>query len=55
VHWIHPLRYASLFYWAVGDQQLTNGTRAGAFAVLICVAVAAAIGANIAFRGLDIR
>jgi ABC-2 type transport system permease protein len=25
VHWIHPLRYASLFYWAVGNQQLTNG------------------------------
>jgi ABC-2 type transport system permease protein len=55
VHWIHPLRYASLFYWAVGDQQLTNGTGGDSFAVLICVAIIAAVSANIAFRRLDIR
>jgi ABC-2 type transport system permease protein len=55
VHWVHPLRYGSLFYWAIGDQQLTNGTRAASFAVLICVAIAAATSASIAFRRLDIR
>lgn len=48
VHWTHPLRYASLFYWAVGNQQLTHGARPGSFAVLLGVAIIAAIGANIA-------
>ena len=55
VHWIQPLRYASLFYWAVGNQQLTRGTGPGSFAVLFAVAIAAAITANTAFRHLDIR
>ena len=55
VRWIHPLRYASPFYWAVGDQQLTNGASAGSFAVLLGIAIIAATGANIAFRRLDVR
>jgi len=55
VHWIRPLRFASLFYWAVGHQPLTNGARPGSFAVLLAVAIAAAIAANTAFRRLDIR
>jgi ABC-2 type transport system permease protein len=55
VHWIHPLRYASLFYWAVGNQQLTNGAGPGSLAVLLAVAIAAAIAANTAFRRLDVR
>ncbi|MGB0098057.1 MAG: ABC transporter permease subunit [Solirubrobacteraceae bacterium] len=55
VHWIHPLRYASLFYWAVGNQQLTNGAGPGSFAVLLGVAIAAAIAANTALQRLDIR
>jgi len=55
VHWIHPVRYASLFYWAVGNQQLTNGAGPGALAVLLVVGIVAAISANIAFRRLDVR
>ncbi|MGB0093939.1 MAG: hypothetical protein WBP81_15580, partial [Solirubrobacteraceae bacterium] len=55
VHWIKPLRYASLFYWAVADQQLTNGAGLGSFVVLLTVAIAAATAANVAFRRLDIR
>ena len=55
VHWIHPVRYASLFYWAVGNEQLTNGAGPGSFAVLLGVALAAALAANTAFRRLDIR
>ena len=55
VDWIKPLRFASLFYWAVANQQLTNGTRPESFAILIGVAIAAAISANTAFRRLDIR
>jgi ABC-2 type transport system permease protein len=55
VHWIKPLRYASLFYWAVADQQLTNGAGLGSFVVLLTVAIAAATAANVAFRRLDVR
>jgi ABC-2 type transport system permease protein len=55
VHWMHPLRYASLFYWAIGNQQLTNGAGPGSFAVLLGVAIAAAIVANVAFERLDVR
>jgi beta-exotoxin I transport system permease protein len=55
VHWIHPLRYASLFYWAVGNQQLTTGAGPGSFAVLLAVAIAAALAANAAFQRLDVR
>ena len=55
VQWIHPLRYASLFYWAVGNQQLSDGAGPGSFAVLLAVAIAGAIAANIAFRRLDVR
>lgn len=54
VHWIHPLRYASLFYWAIGNQQLTRGAGPGPLAVLLGVAITAAITANIAFRRLDV-
>ena len=55
VHWIHPVRYASLFYWAVGNEQLTRGAGPGSLAVLLGVAIAAGIAANAAFRLLDIR
>jgi ABC-2 type transport system permease protein len=55
VHWIHPLRYMSVFYWAVGNQQLTTGAGPGSLAVLLGVAIAATISANLAFRRLDIR
>jgi ABC-2 type transport system permease protein len=55
VHWIHPLRFASLFYWATGNQQLANGAGPGSLAVLIGVAAAAATAANLAFQRLDIR
>ncbi|MGH2882572.1 MAG: ABC transporter permease [Solirubrobacteraceae bacterium] len=55
VHWIKPLRYASPFYWAVGNQQLTNGTTPGALAALLAIAIAAALTANITFQRLDIR
>jgi ABC-2 type transport system permease protein len=52
---IHPVRYASLFYWAVGNEQLTRGAGPVSLAVLLAVAIAAAIDANTAFRRLDIR
>jgi ABC-2 type transport system permease protein len=55
VSWIRPLRFASLFYWAVGDQQLAGGAGLSSFAVLTIVAVAAAAAAVLAFRRFDVR
>lgn len=48
MHWMRPLRYASLFYWSVGHQQLTEGLSLSALLVLLgsgAVLGALAIGA----------
>ncbi len=55
VHWVRPVRFASLFYWSVGDNQLANGAGLASFAVLIGVAILAALAANAAFARLDVR
>jgi hypothetical protein len=55
VHWLSPLRFASLFYWADGNHQLSQGAGLASFAVLAVVAVAAALAASIAFRHLNVR
>ena len=55
VSWIRPFRFASLFYWAVGDQQLANGAGLGALAVLAAVGIVAASAATTAFRRFDVR
>jgi ABC-2 type transport system permease protein len=43
VDWLKPLRYASLFYWSVSNDQLEDGVSIGAFALLVgvCVVLAA--------------
>jgi len=55
VHWLRPLRFASLFYWADGNHQLSQGATLSSFAVLVGVAIAAALAANEAFRRFDVR
>ena len=55
VHWVRPLRFASLFYWSVGDNQLAGGAGLASFAVLVVVAVLAALAASVAFARLDVR
>jgi beta-exotoxin I transport system permease protein len=55
VSWLHPARYASLFYWSVGNDQITQGARLGDYAVLTAVAVLALYGTTAAFRRLDLR
>ncbi len=55
VSWVRPLRFASLFYWSVGNNQLADGAGLASFAVLVGVAVLAALAANVAFRRLDVR
>ncbi len=55
VHWLRPLRFISLFYWADGNHQLTEGANLASFAVLAGVGLAAALTANEAFRRFDVR
>ena len=54
-HWLDPLRFASMFYWADGNHQLSRGASLGSFAVLAGVGIAAALAANEAFRRFDVR
>jgi ABC-2 type transport system permease protein len=55
VDWIHPWRFASLFFYSVGDGQLTRGLSAGSLAVLLGVAVALTALATVAFERLDVH
>jgi beta-exotoxin I transport system permease protein len=55
VHWLRPVRLASLFYWADGNHQLSQGANLASFAVLAGVGIAAALAANEAFRRFDVR
>jgi ABC-2 type transport system permease protein len=55
VSWIRPLRFVSLFYWAVGDEQLARGASAGSLAVLAIVGVVAGLAGIRAFRRFDVR
>jgi beta-exotoxin I transport system permease protein len=53
--WIRPARYASLFYWAVGDDQLGRGVSAADYGVLAAVVVCALYATVAAFRRLDLH
>ena len=55
VSWIRPGRYASLFYWAVGNDQISKGVSLADYAVLILVGLAALYAAVVAFRRLDLH
>ena len=53
--WIRPGRYASLFYWSVGNSQISQGVSPGQYAVLIITGLCALAAAILAFRRLDIH
>jgi ABC-2 type transport system permease protein len=55
VHWLHPARFASPFFYAVGDDQLHYGLRWTWALVLVGVAAAAAAGSIAAFDRLDVH
>ena len=55
VHWIHPIRFASPFFYAVGDGQIVRGLSAGWAAVLAGVAVLLGIATAEAFDRLDVH
>jgi ABC-2 type transport system permease protein len=54
VSWLEPAKYASLFYWSVGDNQLGVGLSPGACAILVGVAVVIATVAIKAFERHDL-
>jgi ABC-2 type transport system permease protein len=53
--WIRPGKYASLFYWSVGNSQISHGVSASDYAVLVTVGLCALTAAMLAFRRLDIH
>jgi ABC-2 type transport system permease protein len=53
--WIRPGRYASLFYWSVGNSQISHGVSPGDYAVLITTGVCALAAVMLAFRRLDMH
>jgi ABC-2 type transport system permease protein len=53
--WIRPARYASLFYWSVGNSQISHGVSPGGYAVLIITGLCAPVAVTLAFRRLDIH
>jgi beta-exotoxin I transport system permease protein len=52
---IRPGRYLSLFYWAVGNDQISRGVSTMDFAVLVVVGIAVLVVAVIAFRKADLN
>ncbi len=55
VGWLHPARFVSPFYYAVGDGQLTRGLSIRDAAVLIAAAAVLVAAANVAFARLDVH
>jgi ABC-2 type transport system permease protein len=55
VDWVHPFRSLSLFYWSVGNDQITDGVGLAGFAVLLGVGAAALVATMTAFRRLDLH
>lgn len=52
---IRPARYASLFYWSVGNEQISKGVSLGDFVVLIAVGLCALSAAVAAFGKADLN
>ena len=55
VAWIRPGRFASLFYWSVGNGQLSTGLTLIDAAVLVLVAAATGTAAIRAFAHMDLN
>ena len=55
VAWLRPARHLSVFYWAVGNGQVTGGVSAGDYAVLSVVGLCALFAAILGFRHLDLH
>jgi ABC-2 type transport system permease protein len=53
--WIRPARYVSLFYWSVGNDQITRGVSLADAAVLVAVGLCALYAAVRFFERLDLH
>lgn len=54
VSWLAPVKYLSLFYWSVGNDQLDNGVAIGGLGVLIGAGVLLAVVAVRTFERHDL-
>lgn len=55
VAWLRPARFASVFYWSIGNAQLSTGLTLADAAVLVLVALAAGLAATRAFAHMDLH
>jgi beta-exotoxin I transport system permease protein len=55
VQWLHPTRFASLFFYAVGDGQLLHGLSPANAAVLVATALVLLLAMLVTFDRLDVR
>jgi beta-exotoxin I transport system permease protein len=55
VAWVRPARFASLFYWSVGNNQLSAGLSFGGLAVLVVAGLVLGALAVAAFERLDLH
>ncbi len=55
VSWIRPAKYLSLFYWSVGNNQISSGVSLSDYAVMTAVGLIALAAAVAAFRRLDLH
>lgn len=55
VGWLHPARFVSPFFYAVGDGQVSHGLSLAWAGVLVAISVAAVAACLIAFERLDVH
>ncbi len=55
IHWLRPVRYASLLYWSVGNNQLSHGLPAVSAVVLAATGIILLALAGLGFRRLDVH
>jgi len=55
VSWISPARYVSLFYWSVGNDQISQGVSLQDYAVLVGVGLCGLYAAATTFRRFDLH
>ena len=53
--WLDPFKVLSPFYWAIGNDQLTNGLGWDGLVVLLTLTAAAFVAAVFAFDAHDLR
>jgi ABC-2 type transport system permease protein len=55
VHWLRPVRFASLFYWAIGTNPIERGIAVGPILALASTAMVLLAAAAFAMQRYDVR